>query len=105
MVTDDTPDDDLAHSGRMLPTPIAQLIPNQPWASQQHLVHILQSLGYVSEHLRCIVRFPLVVMVTARLDALRLNVFAVKHQNVGFLLVNPNNGVKSGHYIFFLRDG
>jgi hypothetical protein len=39
----------------------------------------------------------LVRVVAARVDALGLHVFAVKHHNVGFLVVYPDNGVKSAH--------
>jgi hypothetical protein len=40
-----------------------------------------------------------VLVVAARFDALAFHVLAVKHQHVGFLVVHPNNSVKSGHVL------
>jgi hypothetical protein len=39
-------------------------------------------------------------VVCARFDALCFNMLAVKHQHMGFLVVEPHNGVKSGHGVF-----
>jgi hypothetical protein len=41
--------------------------------------------------------FALVLVEAARFDALCLGMFAVKHQHMGFLVIHPNDGVKSGH--------
>jgi aspartate aminotransferase-like enzyme len=40
-----------------------------------------------------------VLVVAAGLDALGLDVFAVKHQNVGFVVVHPDHGVESAHKV------
>ena len=42
----------------------------------------------------------LVTVVAARMNALRLHMLAVKHQHMGFFVVYPDDGVKSGHGVF-----
>jgi hypothetical protein len=63
------------------------MIPRQPGAGQQDLMHTVQCGGHSGKHFSCIGRLALVLVVAARLDALGLNVFAVKHQYMGFLVV------------------
>jgi hypothetical protein len=45
------------------------------------------------------VGFALVLMVAARLNALGLHMVMVKQHDVGFLVIDPNNGVKSSHSV------
>ena len=73
--------------GLVLLTPLAKLVASQAWASQQHLMHILQGGGYRGEHLRGIAGRALMLVVTAGFDALSLNVLPVKHHHMGFLMV------------------
>jgi len=35
-------------------------------------------------------------VVAARFDALCFNVFTIKHHHMGFAVIDPDNGVKSG---------
>jgi hypothetical protein len=41
--------------------------------------------------------FALVFMVASRLDALGLHMVMVKLHDVGFLVIDPHDGVKSRH--------
>jgi hypothetical protein len=68
-------------------------------------VRAFKGLGNVCVQMRNFVGLALVLVMAARFNALALHVFTVKHQHVGFLVVHPNNGVKSAHVIFFLSGG
>jgi hypothetical protein len=57
----------------------------------------LQGLCNRMKELGAVFTFALVLVVAARLDALRLNMLPVKHQDVGLRLVHPDKGVKSAH--------
>ena len=51
-------------------------------------------LGVKGSH---VTGLALVFVVAARLDALGFNVLTVKHDHMGFLVVYPDDGVKSTH--------
>ena len=56
-----------------------------------------QGLGGFFKQLTQVNGLALVFVVRARFDALRHDVLSVKHEHMGFLVVDPNNGVVSGH--------
>jgi hypothetical protein len=63
------------------------MVPRQPGAGQQDLMHTVQGGGHSGKHFCCVRRLALVLVVAAGLDALGLDMFAVKHQDMGFLVV------------------
>ena len=50
-------------------------------------MYTVQGGGYSGKHFCCVGRLALVLVVAAGLDALGLDMFAVKHQDMGFLVV------------------
>jgi hypothetical protein len=54
-------------------------------------------LGHIGIKGRRVIGLALVFVVAARMDALGFNVLTVKHDHMGFLVIHPDNGVKSTH--------
>jgi len=51
-----------------------------------------------------VVSLALVLVVAAGLDALCLNMFTVEHEHMGFLVIDPDHGVKSTHGGSFFKN-
>ena len=60
-------------------------------------MHTGQGDRNIGKQRLAIVRLALVLVVAAGVDALGTHVLTVKHHDVGFLVIDPDNRVKSGH--------
>ena len=60
-------------------------------------MHACQCSCHLAKQTDRFMGFALVLMVAARLDALGLHMVMVKLHDVGFLVIDPNDGVKSRH--------
>jgi hypothetical protein len=79
--------------------PIAELVSRQARPCDENFMNTCQCSCYLAKSTGCVVGFALVLMVAARLNALGLHMVMVKQHDVGFLVIDPNNGVKSSHSV------
>jgi hypothetical protein len=81
----------------VLHAPVAKLLTRQAGAGQQDFFATHQGVGHVAEQGAQVDPFALVFVVTARANALGFHMRFVEHGDMGFGVIDPDNGVKSRH--------
>ena len=97
VIAGDAVDDNCGGASLVGCAPVAEFVARQAWARQQHFACAHQRFDHLGVKGSRVTGLALVFVVAASLDALGLNVLMVKHDHMGFLMVQPDHSVKSAH--------